>query len=108
MTAPKLKVKKGDTVMVISGKNAGKKGKVLNVFPRDNKVLVEGVNMVKRHQRPTQAMPQGGIIDKEAPLHVSNVMVMCNKCDAPVRVGRKEADSGDKVRYCKKCGNILD
>ena len=108
MTAPKLKVKKGDTVMVISGKNAGKKGKVLNVFPRDNKVLVEGVNMVKRHQRPTQAMPQGGIIDKEAPLHVSNVMVMCNKCDAPVRVGRKETDSGDKVRYCKKCGNILD
>jgi large subunit ribosomal protein L24 len=108
VTAPKLKVKKGDTVMVISGKNAGKKGKVLDVLPRENKVLVEGVNMVKRHQRPTQAMPQGGIIDKEAPLHVSNVMVMCNKCDAPVRVGRQESGTGGRVRYCKKCGNVLD
>lgn len=108
MTTPRLKIKKGDTVMVISGKNAGKKGKVLDVVPRNKKVLVEGVNMVKRHQRPTQALPQGGIIDKEAPLHVSNVMVMCNKCDAPVRVGRKESADGSRVRYCRKCGNILD
>ena len=107
MTTPKMKVKKGDTVMVISGKNAGKKGKVLDVVPRERKVLVEGVNMVKKHQRPTQAMPQGGIIDKEAPLHVSNVMVMCSKCSSPTRVGRKEA-GGSRVRYCKKCGNILD
>lgn len=107
MTTPKMKIKKGDTVMVITGKNAGKKGKVLDVNPRDKRVLVEGVNKVKRHQKPTQAMPQGGIIDKEAPLHVSNVMVMCGKCSAPVRVGRKES-GGSRVRYCKKCGNILD
>ena len=107
MTTPRMKVKKGDSVMVISGKNAGKKGKVLDVLPKDRRVLVEGVNMVKRHQKPSQGMPQGGIIDKEAPLDVSNVMVMCNKCSGPVRVGRKE--SGDsRVRYCKKCGNILD
>ena len=108
MTTPKMKIKKGDTVMVISGKNAGKKGMILDVVPRERKVLVEGVNMVKKHQKPTQAMPQGGIIDKEAPLHVSNVMLICNECNAPVRVGRKEAGDGSKVRYCKKCGNILD
>jgi large subunit ribosomal protein L24 len=107
LTTPKMKVKKGDTVMVISGKNAGKKGKVLDVLTKDRRVLVEGVNMVKRHQRPSQAMPQGGIIDKEAPLHVSNVMVMCGKCSRPVRVGRKESGES-RVRYCKKCGNILD
>ena len=108
MATPKMKIKKGDTVMVISGKNAGKKGKVLDVVPRNSRVLVEGVNKVKRHQKPTQTMPQGGIIDKEAPLHVSNVMIMCNKCSVPVRVGRKESGSGSRVRYCKKCGNILD
>jgi len=108
LAAPKLKVKKDDIVMVISGKEAGKKGKVLKALPRQQKVIVEGVNRVKRHQRPTQAIPQGGIIEKEAPLHVSNVMVICSKCDRPVRVGRKKTESGQKVRYCKKCGNILD
>ena len=108
MTIPKVRIKKGDTVMVITGKSAGKKGKVLDVMPRDGKVLVEGVNMVKKHQRPTQVMPQGGIIDKEAPLQVSNVMVVCSKCNSPVRVGKKLTDSGNRVRFCKKCGNVLD
>lgn len=108
MTIPKVRIKKGDTVMVVTGKSAGKKGKVLDVMPRDGKVLVEGVNMVKKHQRPTQVMPQGGIIDKEAPLQVSNVMVICGKCNSPVRVGKKVTDSGNRVRFCKKCGNVLD
>jgi len=108
LTIPKVRIKKGDTVMVITGKSAGKKGKVLDVMPRDGKVLVEGVNMVKKHQRPTQVMPQGGIIDKEAPLQVSNVMVVCSKCNSPVRVGKKLTDSGNRVRFCKKCGNVLD
>jgi len=108
VTAPKLKVKKDDLVMVISGKDAGKKGKVIRALPRQQKVVVEGVNIVKKHQRPTRAVPQGGIIEKEAPIHVSNVMVICSKCDRPVRVGRKKTESGIRVRYCKKCGNILD
>ncbi|NLK00812.1 MAG: 50S ribosomal protein L24 [Clostridia bacterium] len=103
-----MRVKKGDTVMVITGKDTGKKGKVLRALPRQQRVVVEGINIVKRHQRPTQALPQGGIIEKEAALHASNVMVICSKCDRPVRTGRKVTDGGEKVRYCKKCGNELD
>lgn len=108
MTKPKLKVKKGDTVVVITGKDAGHKGKILEVLPVENRVVVEGVNVVKRHTKPTQQMPQGGIVEKEASIHGSNVMVYCSKCGKPSRVGKKVLDNGNKVRFCKKCGEVLD
>jgi len=108
MTRPKLHVKRDDKVMVIAGREKGKIGKVLRVFPEKQRVIIEKVNMVKRHARPSPTTGQGGIIEKEAPIHVSNVMIMCDKCMKPVRVGRKVLEDGRKVRYCKKCGEIID
>ena len=108
MTRPKLHVKRDDKVMVIAGKEKGKIGKVLRVFPEKQRVIVEKVNMVKRHVHPGPTTGQGGIIEKEAPIHVSNVMIMCDKCMRPVRVGRKFLEDGRKVRYCKRCGEIID
>jgi large subunit ribosomal protein L24 len=103
----KVHVRKGDTTLVIAGKNAGKKGKVLRVIPENSKVVVEGVNVVKRHTRPTQKLPQGGIMQKEAPIHSSNVMLFCSKCNSPTRVGKKILDNGEKIRICKKCGEAI-
>jgi large subunit ribosomal protein L24 len=103
----KVHVRKGDTALVITGKNAGKKGKVLRVIPGNSKVVVEGVNIVKRHTRPTQKLPQGGIMQKEAPIHSSNVMLFCSKCNSPTRVGKKFLENGEKIRVCKKCGESL-
>lgn len=103
----KVHVRKGDTALVITGKNAGKKGKVLRVIPDSSRVIVEGVNIVKRHARPTQKLPQGGITEKEAPIHSSNVMLYCSKCNSPTRVGKKILDNGEKIRICKKCGETL-
>lgn len=102
---PKVHVRKGDTVVIIAGKDAGKKGKVLEVFPKVGRVVVEGVNVVKRHTRPSQSLPQGGIIEKPAPIHSSNAMPFCTKCDRPVRVARKR--DGSRERICKKCGEVL-
>ncbi len=104
---PKVHVRKGDTVLVITGKNAGKRGKVLSVIPDRSRVIVEGVNVVKRHTRPTQRLPQGGILEKEAPIHSSNVMLYCGKCNTPTRVGKKILEDGEKVRICKKCGENI-
>ena len=103
------KVVKNDTVMVISGNYRGKTGKVLKVFPKKNRIIVEGVNLIKRHMRPTQQFPQGGIIEKEAPIHISNVKVVCPKCSRPTRVGIRFLDDGSKVRYCKHkdCGEVI-
>jgi large subunit ribosomal protein L24 len=104
----KIHVKKGDLVMVITGKDAGKKGKVLEVFPKKGRVVVEKVNIVKRHTKPTQSMPQGGILEKEAPIASSNVMLFCPECNNVTRVSMKETEAG-KVRVCKKCGvNLPD
>lgn len=103
-----MKIKKGDLVEVISGKDRGKRGKVLKVIPRENKVIVEGVNIVKRHQRPVPQLREGGIIEREAPIHACKVMVVCPSCDKRTRVGYKFVEDGKKVRYCKKCGEILD
>ncbi len=103
----KVHVRKGDMALVIAGKNAGKKGKVLKVIPDGGRVIVEGVNIVKRHARPTQKLPQGGISQKEASIHSSNVMLYCGKCNNPTRVGRKILDSGEKIRVCKKCGETI-
>lgn len=104
----KLHVKKEDTVMVISGKDKGKKGRVLQAFPRENRVLVEGVNMVKKHAKPSQQNPQGGILTQEAPIHASNVMLIDPKSGTPTRVGYKVLDNGKKVRVAKKSGEVID
>ncbi|WP_223879969.1 50S ribosomal protein L24 [Paenibacillus spiritus] len=104
----KLHVKKDDVVMVISGKDKGKKGRVIAAYPRQNRVLVEGVNMVKKHQKPNQLNPQGGIIEKEAAIHVSNVMHLDPKSGQVTRIGYKVLDNGKKVRVAKRSGEIID
>jgi large subunit ribosomal protein L24 len=104
----KLHVKKDDTVMVITGKDKGKKGRVIAAYPRENRVLVEGVNMMKKHSKPTQQNPQGGIITQEAPIHVSNVMLLDPKSGNPTRIGYKTLDNGKKVRIAKKSGEAID
>ncbi|UIN46377.1 50S ribosomal protein L24 [Bacillus licheniformis] len=102
-----MHVKKGDKVMVISGKDKGKQGVILAAFPKKDRVIVEGVNMVKKHAKPTQANPQGGILNQEAPIHVSNVMPLDPKTGEVTRVGYK-VENGKKVRVAKKSGQILD
>ncbi|GBF31900.1 LSU ribosomal protein L24p [Desulfocucumis palustris] len=104
---PKVHVRTGDTVMVVSGKNKGKKGKVVSVEPDKSRVIVEDINVVKRHTKPTQKMPQGGIVEKEAPIHSSNVMLYCNKCNKPTRIKKKLLEDGKKVRECRNCGEVL-
>ncbi|ADU28423.1 50S ribosomal protein L24 [Evansella cellulosilytica] len=107
MSQTKLHVKKGDTVKVISGKDKGKEGTILEAYPSQSRVLVEGVNVVKKHAKPSQTNPQGGIISKEAPIHVSNVMPLDPKTSEPTRVGYK-VENGKKVRIAKKSGEALD
>jgi len=104
----KLHVKKDDTVIVISGKDKGKKGRVIAAYPRENRVLVEGVNIVKKHARPSQANPQGGIIEQEAPIHASNVMHVDPKSGKVTRIGYKVLDNGKKVRIAKRSGAQID
>lgn len=103
----KLHVKKDDVVIVITGKDKGKKGRVLEAYPRLNRVLVEGVNMVKKHARPSQANPQGGILTQEAPIHASNVMLIDPKSGKPTRIGYKE-ENGKKIRIAKRSGEAID
>lgn len=107
MSQYKMHVKKGDLVKVISGKDKGKEGVILEAYPSKQRVLVEGVNMVKKHAKPSQANPQGGIINQEAPIHVSNVMPIDPKTGEPTRVGYKIVN-GKKVRIAKKSGEVLD
>ncbi|CAM3852168.1 50S ribosomal protein L24 [Cytobacillus oceanisediminis] len=102
-----MHVKKGDKVMVISGKDKGKTGVILAAFPKQSRVLVEGVNIVKKHSKPSQMNPQGGIISQEAPVHVSNVMPVDPKSGEPTRVGYKTVD-GKKIRVATKSGEVLD
>jgi large subunit ribosomal protein L24 len=98
-----LKIRKGDRVRVLSGKDRGKEGEVMRAIPRAGKVIVDGVNIAKKHQRPTQATQQGGIIDKDMPIPVSNVALVCPSCGKATRVGYTFDKSGAKVRVCKKC-----
>ncbi len=103
------KIVKSDNVLVLSGKYEGKTGKILKVFPDKNRAVVEGVNLIKKHARPTRDLPQGGIIEKEAPVHISNLKVICPKCNRPTRVGIRILEDKSKVRYCKhpECGEII-
>ena len=101
-------VRKGDTVMVVAGKERGKRGKVLRVFPDKKRVVIERINMIKKHQRPTQKIRQGGIIEREAPVHLSNVMLVDPTSDTPTRIGMKALADGKKVRVARKSGEIID
>lgn len=103
----KLNIKKGDNVMVVTGNSKGQKGKVLEVIREKDRAIVEGVNMVKKHTKPNAANPQGGIIEKEASIHVSNVMLVDPKTGKPTRVGRRLGDDGKLVRYSKKSGEEI-
>lgn len=104
----KVHVKKGDTVLVLSGKDKGKKGKVLGSNPSKEMVLVEGVNMATKHKKPRSRYQQGGIIHQESPINSSKVMLVCDKCGSPTKVGKRILDNGQKARVCKKCNEILD
>jgi large subunit ribosomal protein L24 len=104
----RVHVRRGDMVAVLGGKERGKRGKVLRVVPAAGRVLVEHVNMIKKHQRPTQKLRQGGIIEREGFIHLSNVMVVCGKCDRPSRTGAQALADGRKVRVCKRCGESID
>jgi len=103
-----LRIKKNDTAVVITGKNKGAKGRVLVVTPEKSKVVIEGVNIVKKHMKPNKQYQQGGIIDKEAPLHISNVMLVCPKCQKPTRIANSVLGDGRKLRACKKCKEVID
>ncbi|MBA3035820.1 MAG: 50S ribosomal protein L24 [Desulfobacterium sp.] len=103
-----LYIKKDDKVKVIAGKDKGKIGKVVKVIRKDNRILVENVNIVKRHTKPSAKNRQGGIVSVEAPIHVSNVMLMCNKCIKPVRNKMQYLENEKKVRVCRKCSEIID
>ena len=103
-----MKIRKNDTVLVIAGKDKGKKGKVRFAYPKDERVLVEGINFIKRHTRARGPVRQAGIIEREAPIHVSDVMLLCNKCSHPTRVGFRYLQDGRKVRICRSCGEVID
>ena len=102
-----MRIVKNDTVKVLTGKYRGKTGKVLKVFPKENRVVVEGVNIIKRHTKPSQKNAQGGIVEKEAPINVSNVILIDPKTSEPTRVGYKSLEDGTKVRISKKSGEML-
>lgn len=108
MATAKSRIRKDDKVKVITGKEKGKMGKVLKVLRDQNRVIIENVNFVKRHTKPGGQTRQGGIIEKEASIHASNVMLMCNKCINPVRIKMQRLEDGNMVRVCSKCGEIID
>ena len=104
----RARIKKNDTVMVIAGRERGKTGKVLRVITAKERALIERLNLVKRHQKPRGAQSPSGIVEKEAPIHLSNLMIMCDKCNAPVRMGKRVLEDGRSVRVCRRCGDQLD
>ena len=104
-----MSIRKNDQVIVRAGKDRGKKGRVLSVLPEKNRVVVEGVNLIKRHTRPNpQRNVKGGIVEREASLHASNVQLVCPECSVQTRIGRKLLGDGRKVRICRKCGGVVD
>ncbi len=108
MATVKIHVKKDDMVKIIAGKEKGKTGKVLRVFPAKGRVVVESLNVIKRHTRPSQVNPEGGIVEKEAPMSISNVMLICGSCNEAARTGVRKLEDGSKARYCKKCNASVD
>jgi large subunit ribosomal protein L24 len=108
MQKRKVALKKGDNVLVICGEDKGKSGKIIDIFPNKDKVIIQGVRFLKKHMKPTQKSPQGGIVKQEGTIHLSNVRLVCNKCNKPTSVKRDITKEGKKVRVCKKCGEIID
>jgi large subunit ribosomal protein L24 len=102
-----MKVKKGDTVVVISGNDRGKSGKVLKVDPNSGRIIVEGIHFIKKHTRPSQRSQKGGVVEKEAPINISNVLVYCPKCNKGVRVGNRTLKDGRRARICRQCGEMF-
>lgn len=103
-----LGLKKNDTVIIVTGNDKGKKGRVLSIESEKNRLVVESLNMIKKHMKPNKQNSQGGIIEKEAPVHRSNVMFICPKCAKPTRIGSSILENGKKFRVCKKCGEVVD
>lgn len=103
-----MKIRKNDMVLVITGKDKGKKGKVRVAHPKDDRVVVEGVNFIKKHARAQKSTRQAGIIEMEAPLHISNVLLLCSKCNHPTRIGFTKLQDGKKVRFCRSCREVID
>jgi large subunit ribosomal protein L24 len=102
------RLRKDDTVMVIAGRERGKTGKVLRVLPERNRVLIERINLVKRHTKPRGVQQPGGIVEREASLHLSNVLPICGRCNKPTRVGHRRLEDGRGLRVCRRCGELLD
>jgi large subunit ribosomal protein L24 len=107
MAETNVRIRKNDIVKIMTGKEKGKVGRVIRVVPEKGRIFVEKVNMVKRHTKPGKANPRGGIVEKEAPLSLSNVLVMCDKCSKPTRIGMAVDESGERNRVCRKCGTVL-
>ena len=103
-----MDIRKNDTVLVIAGKDKGKKGKVRFAYPKDERALVDGINFIKRHTRARKQVKQAGIIEREAPIHVSKVMLLCSRCNHPTRIGFRFLEDGRKVRSCRSCGEVID
>jgi len=103
-----MKIRKNDNVLVISGKDKGKKGKVRYAFPDDNKIMVEGVSMIKKHSKARKQAKQAGIIEREATISVSDVMYVCSKCNKPARIGYRILQDGRKARVCRACGEVIE
>lgn len=102
-----MSIKKGDLVAVIAGRDKGKKGKVLHVFPQSGRAIIEGLHFVKRHMRRRSQDEPGGIVEKESPVHMSNLLLFCRRCNTGSRIGRKKIDGGEKVRFCRRCGEVI-
>jgi len=103
-----MKIRKNDTILVLTGKDKGKKGKVRFAYPEEDRLLVEGVNFIKKHARAVKGARQAGIIELEAPIHISNVLLFCSKCNHPTRVSFSFLEDGRKVRFCRSCGEVID
>ncbi len=103
-----LNIKKEDTVMVLSGKEKGKQGRVLSVLQKKDGVIIEKINMIKKHMKPSKTYSQGGIIDREGKIHISNVILVCPRCNKPTRISNIKLEDGKKVRGCKKCKEVID
>jgi large subunit ribosomal protein L24 len=102
-----LRIKKNDTVLIMVGREKGKRGRVISVYPSEDKLLVERVNIIKKHMKPSKKQTQGGIIEKEAPLHISNVMLLCPKCGKPTTIANTMLSDGQKARMCKRCKEVI-
>ncbi len=103
-----MQIRKNDTVLVMTGKDKGKKGKVRFAYPKDEQVVVEGINFIKKHTKARGRVRQAGIIELEVPIHVSNVMLLCNKCNHPTHIGSRTLQDGKKVRFCRSCHEVID